>query len=513
MDRTRQTEPLARLYTAAQARDLDRITIEDHGVPGMELMERAGKAAFEHAVEQFPASQNWLVVCGAGNNAGDGYVVARLAREKGIECSVSALKAPDHLAGDAANAARRWLDAGGTTTPGFPSDVANHDLIVDALLGTGLDRAPQGEYAETIKAVNGAQTPVVAIDVPSGLDADTGTALGGVAIEADMTVTFIGQKRGLFTADGPDHAGIVRFESLDVPSEVYAGVDNAGFLIQENWIARYLEPRRKNSHKGSYGWILCVGGDVGMSGALHLCGAAALRSGAGKVTLATHPAHASWLNLAAPELMVSPLTSGGVLEEWLAGPDVLVLGTGLGQSSWSEEVLASALPFRGPKVIDADALNLLASRGVDEMTGKSGQDTIMTPHPAEAARLLGKKVSQIQQDRVTAAQELAALSGATVVLKGCGTVVAGPDGGYAICALGNPGMASAGTGDVLAGVVGALLGQGLRPWEAATAGVAAHAAAGDKAASQRGERGLIASDIIEFLPAVLNPGQQRPANS
>jgi hydroxyethylthiazole kinase-like uncharacterized protein yjeF len=513
MNRTRQIEPLARLYTATQARELDRITIEDHGIPGMELMERAGKAAFERAVERFPASRNWLVVCGAGNNAGDGYVIAGLAREKGIECSVSALKAPENLAGDAATAARRWLDAGGTTTRGVPNGIANYDLIVDALLGTGLDRAPRGEYAEMIKAVNGSQAPILAVDIPSGLDADTGTALGGVAIEADMTVTFIGRKRGLYTADGPDHAGIVRFESLDVPSEVYAGVDNAGLLIQENWIAEFLEPRRKNSHKGSYGWILGVGGDVGMSGALHLCGAAALRSGGGKVTLATHPAHASWLNLAAPELMVSPLASGGALEEWLAGPDVLVLGTGLGHSSWSEEILASALQFRGPRVIDADALNLLASRGVDEVTGKSGKDTIMTPHPAEASRLLGKKVAEIQQDRVTAAQELAALSGATVVLKGCGTVVAGPDGGYAICAMGNPGMASAGTGDVLAGVIGALLGQGMEPWEAATVGVAAHAAAGDRAASQCGERGLIASDIIESLPAVLNPGQQPHANS
>lgn len=467
-------------------------------------MERAGRAAFDAIRERFTDRTKWLVVCGGGNNGGDGYVIARLAREAGIECRLCALKSPDALSGDAASAARRWLGKGGGAELGPPRDMANFDLVVDALLGTGLDRPPEGEYADAIGSINTSTARVVAVDIPSGLNADTGWAMGGIAVEADLTVTFIGRKRGLYTADGPDCAGTVRFAALDVPAAIYQTIDNSGILIQEKLIAFCLPRRRRNSHKGDYGWLLGIGGDRGMSGALRLCGEAALRSGAGKVTLLTHPDHAVWLNADRAELMVRGVSGGDDMGDLLAAADVVALGTGLGRSDWSRSLLEACRAIDKPMVLDADALNLLAEADdIDSFV--SGAAAVITPHPAEAGRLLGRSAAEVQQDRVTAAQHLADRSGAVVVLKGCGTVVAEPGGRYAICPLGNPGMASGGTGDVLSGVIGAMLAQGLDAWAAALVGVVAHAAAGDRAAAQIGERGLIASDLIERLPAVLNP--------
>jgi hydroxyethylthiazole kinase-like uncharacterized protein yjeF len=267
-----------------------------------------------------------------------------------------------------------------------------------------------------------------------------------------------------------------------------------------------LPPRRRNSHKGDFGWLLAVGSDVGMSGAIRLCGEAALRGGAGKVTLVTRPEHAGLVNLACPELMVRAAQDGRQLDALLAEVDALVTGTGLGQSDWSQELFGACMRAQVPTVVDADGLNLLA-RGLPSLEASDmplGR-WVLTPHPAEAGRLLGCAAADIQQDRVSAALRLARRYQAVVVLKGCGTIVAAADGRYAICPLGNPGMATAGSGDVLSGVVGALLAQGLDCWDAACAGVAAHAAAGDLAAAAIGERGLMASDITRSLPAVLNP--------
>lgn len=501
-----QPKALARrLYTAAQVRELDRAAIEDHDVPGIELMERAGRAAFNAIRERFADRARWLVVCGGGNNGGDGYVIARLAREADIACRLSALKAPEDLAGDAGIAARRWLDAGGTVEMGPPRDLADFNLIVDAMLGTGLDRAPRGEYADAIGSINASDAHVVAVDVPSGVNADSGCAMGGIAVRAHLTVSFVGQKRGLYTADGPDYAGRVMFSTLDIPEAIFNSILDSGILIHEKIIDEWLGKRRRNSHKGDYGWLVGVGGERGMSGAIRMCGDAALRSGVGKVTLATHPVHASMLNIARPELMVRAVESADDLGGLLESADVVVLGTGLGRSEWSRSLLDIGLRCGKPMVLDADALNLLAADRALDSLSSIGNQIVVTPHPAEAGRLLDRSARSVQGDRVGAAQELARVSGAVVVLKGCGTVISEPEGHYAICPLGNPGMASAGAGDVLSGAIGGLMGQGLGAWKAAVTGVVAHAAAGDRAAAVIGERGLIASDIIERLPAVLNP--------
>lgn len=496
-----------RLYTAEQVRRLDASAIEAHGIPGIDLMERAGRSVFEAARAAFSNATRWQVFCGGGNNAGDGYVIARLAREAGLDVRVCALKTPDRLDGDAATAAERWREAGGQTRP-LPAGAADWpELIVDALLGTGLDRPPEGDYATAIEWINDARLPTVAVDIPSGLDADTGV-VRGTAVRADLTVTFIGNKRGLFTADGPDHAGAVSYSALETPESIRDSIKDSGILLRENLIAKNLPRRRRNSHKGSFGWVLGIGGNSSMSGAVRLCGEAALRGGAGKVTLATIPDHAAMVNLTCPELMVRGIKRGKELKTLLEQVDVGVLGTGLGQTAWSEDMFKTCMEAGVRIVLDADGLNILA-RLHPEMGRRNHLprgNWILTPHPAEAGRLLDCEAGEVQKDRVAAAQAIAKRFDAVVVLKGCGTVVAEPGGRYGICPLGNPGMASAGTGDVLAGIIGALVAQHLDLWSAAATGVVAHAAAGDLAARELGERGLIATDIIVRLPNVLNPG-------
>jgi NAD(P)H-hydrate epimerase len=493
-------EQASRLYTAEQVRRLDRCAIDGHGIPGIELMERAGGSAFDAAREVFPEARKYLVFCGGGNNGGDGYIIARLAKESGLEAAVCALKETGGLKGDAATAASRWREAGGEILAWPLESLESWDLVFDALLGTGLDRAPEGNYAAAVDLINQSGKAVVAVDIPSGLNADTGVALSP-AVEADITVTFIGSKRGLFTADGADYAGDVFFSDLETPATVRDSESENGILIQESLLLDLLPGRRRNSHKGSYGWVLGVGGNHGMSGAVRLAGEAALRSGAGKVTLATRREHAGLVNLACPELMVRAAEDAGEIEALLGQVSVVVTGTGLGQTGWSERMLRACLRSAAPVVIDADGLNLVSSTPEDLRRG----NWIMTPHPAEAGRLLACSAAEIQSDRVGSALRLAERYRAVVALKGCGTVVAEPMGRYGICAHGNPGMASAGSGDVLAGVIAAMVAQGLDLWQAATAGVLAHAMAGDLAAERRGERGMLASDITGQLPAVLNP--------
>ncbi len=494
-----------RLYTAEQVRRLDKCAIEDHGIAGIDLMELAGRSVFEQARLKFPQSRHWLVICGGGNNGGDGYIIARLAREAGVDVLVCALKPMDSLSGDAATAASRWRQAGGETCTWPVADFGSYDLLVDALLGTGLDRPPAGRFGDAIELINQSDAGVIAVDIPSGLNADTGQVMAR-AVAADLTVTFIGRKRGLYTADGPDFAGSICFSDLQTPDSVRDSIPDSGILIRENEIEENLCRRPRNSHKGTFGWVLGVGSNTGMSGALRLSGEAALRSGAGKVTLATHLLNAALLNLACPELMVRGVERKEQLQNLLQQVDVVLAGPGLGQDAWAEELFLACLKTTAPLVLDADGLNLLA----DHFSSLSEADFplgnwILTPHPAEAGRLLGVAAGEIQHDRVKRAQQLAQRFQAVVVLKGCGTVIADFRGRYAICPLGNPGMASAGSGDVLAGVIAALVGQGLSLWQAATIGVVAHAWAGDIAAGLTGERGMLASDITQQLPAVLNP--------
>ena len=498
-------EAINRLYTAEQVRGIDYAAIHEIGVAGYTLMCRAGKAVVADVHLHFPFARHWLIMCGPGNNGGDGYVVARLAAKAGLKVTVCSLADPQQLKGDAAQAYTDWQAVDGEVVPWPLIEDEDYDLALDALLGTGIDREVGGDFRDAIAYLNGLGCPKVAIDIPSGLNADTGCVMG-CAVRAHNTVTFVGLKRGMYTADGPDHCGHIAFDDLEVPAAASLAVSAAaGQLLSPEYLEGLLEPRLRNSHKGNFGHVYAVGGIRGMSGAVRMCGEAALRSGAGRVTLATDEAHAGMVNLGRPELMVKAIGPDAVLPPLPAGECVIAVGPGIGTTDWSETLLKCCIETEAPLVVDADGLNLLAKQAKSKMFERD--DWVLTPHPAEAARLLGCEVAEIQRDRVLAAQTIARGFNASVVLKGCGTVIAGPSGQYAICPLGNPGMATAGSGDVLTGVIAALLGQGLSCFDAAGAGVLAHAYAGDLAAELNGEIALIAGDIIEQLPTVWRPLQ------
>jgi len=483
------------LYTAAEVRELDRVAIEAAGIPGYTLMTRAGEAAWQVLVSSWPAAQRIVVVCGSGNNAGDGFVLARLAREAGLEVRVVQPGGTGELHGDARTAQEAWLASGGRTQVVAAADLAEADVIVDALLGSGLDRPLDGDYRAAVEAVNAVPVPVLALDIPTGLHADTGAILGA-AVRAERTTTFIGRKRGLYTGAGPEVAGRVSLHELEVPESVYRAVHAAAGLVREPALGPLDARRPRTAHKGDHGHVLVVGGAAGMNGAVQLAGLAALRTGAGLVSLATRPEHAAALAAACPVLMSHGIAAGRDLAVLLERASVVVVGPGLGRSRWALDLLATVLQVARPLIVDADALNLLAREPLRRA------DWILTPHPGEAARLLGTTVSQVQADRFAAVTALVRDRDGVAVLKGAGTLIAAADTPVAVCGAGNPGMATAGSGDVLSGVIAALVAQGLELPEAATAGVCLHARAGD-AAARDGERGMIATDILAELRGML----------
>ena len=485
----------AGVYTAEQVRALDRCAIERFDVPGYELMTRAGHATLGALRQAWPEARSLCICCGPGNNGGDGYVVARIARAQGLRVHVVAVADPAVLNGDARRAYEEFIAAGGACEPWQPHSVRLGDVIVDAIFGTGLTRAIDGRATEVLRAINGAGRPVVAVDIPSGLHADSGQVLG-IAARADLTVTFIGRKLGCYVGAGPDHVGRLVFDDLGVPEAIYASVTTARRLLDESVVAAALPPRPRTAHKGSYGHVLVVGGAAGMGGAARLAGEAALRVGAGLVTVAVQPPSLAALT-ARPELMSVAVGSSGDLATAMERASVIALGPGLGQSPWSMEILGAVLAAGKPLVLDADALNLLA------LAPQRREHWVLTPHPGEAARLLGATAADIQADRPGAAMALQARYGGTVVLKGAGSIVqTGADGAW-ICDRGNPGMATAGMGDVLTGVVAGIAAQCGDLSLAARAGVLVHAQAGDRAAAD-GERGLLAGDVIARLRACVN---------
>lgn len=470
--------------------------MEDRDLGDGKLMERAGAAAFAAMRRRWPAARRIGVVAGGGNNGGDGYVVARLARAHGLDAAVFALRDPK-ADGDAARAAARYAEAGGHLTPCKHFAAGAFDLVVDALMGTGLDRELQGDFARAVEAINANAAPCFAIDIPSGLHADTGAVMG-CAVRAAATVTFIGAKCGLFTGRGPAFTGAVDFAGLDVPASVREGLAPAARRVVEADLRAALPPRERDAHKGKFGHVLIAGGDLGMPGAVRMAAEAALRSGAGLVSVYTRPAHVAAVVATRPELMCHGGDDADGLVEMVEKATVVAVGPGLGRGDFGRALLARAIASDKPLVVDADGLNLLAAEPA------ARGNWILTPHPGEAARLLGRSVADVQANRFSAAAELAARYNAVVVLKGVGTIVSAPDRTPALIDRGNPGMAAGGMGDILTGIIAAVLAQTGSPFDAARIGAYAHAVAGDRAAAG-GERGLAALDLVGELRAVLNP--------
>lgn len=482
------------LFSTATVREIDRRAIESLGIPGYTLMCRAAATALRHLRLRWPEARRIAVLCGPGNNGGDGLVLARLAMAEGLDVVVVCpLGVPRH--GDALMAARDFAESGGQVDERAPIDaLAGADVLIDALFGIGLARAPAGAAAAALEAVNARTTPVLALDVPSGIDADSGHA-PGIVLRAAATVTFIALKRGLFTGAAVDCCGDVVLETLDVPDAAFEGLQPDAERLSAAAMLRLLPRRSRGAHKGAHGHVLVIGGDHGYGGAARLCAEAALRGGAGLVSVATRAEHVGALLAARPEIMVRDAEN---LDPMFAAASVVALGPGLGQGTWGRVRCERALAWRGARVVDADALNLLA-----QAPRALGHDTVITPHPGEAARLLQCSVDAVQRDRFAAVQALVERLECVVVLKGAGTLVA--DGNrVALCAAGNPGMGSGGMGDVLTGVIAALLGQGLEPFEAACCGTWLHATAGDRAAVG-GERGLLAGDLLAELRGLVNP--------
>ncbi len=483
------------IWHADDLRRTEKEAADSLGITLYELMQRAGEAAFNVAREAYPCSSHWLILCGHGNNGGDGYVVARLAVATGLRVTLLALESDKPLPDEARMAREAWLNAGGVIHAAdivWPDEI---DVIIDGLLGTGLRSAPRQDLAALIEHANAHTSPIVALDIPSGLIAQTGATPGAV-IYASHTITFIALKPGLLTGKARDVVGTLHHDALGL-AHWLAGQVTRLSRFDASQLVQWLPPRRPTSHKGEHGRLVIIGGDHGTSGAIRMAGEAAVRSGAGLVRVLTRKENIAPIITARPELMVHELTPQ-MLEESLEWADVVVIGPGLGQQAWGKQALQKVENFRKPMLWDADALNLLA------INPDKRHNRILTPHPGEAARLLNCSVAEIESDRLLSAQRLVKRYGGVAVLKGAGTVIASDDA-QGIIDAGNAGMASGGMGDVLSGIIGALLGQKLPLYDAACAGCVAHGVAADKLAARYGTRGMLATDLFCTLRRVVNP--------
>lgn len=489
--------PHVALYAVEQVRAIDRAAQAALRVSEFGLMLRAGEAAWRVVREHWPQARRIGIACGPGNNGGDGYVLARLARASGREVVVLRLPAGEPRSDSARAAAQAWREAGGEVQV-FDGALPAADLWVDALFGIGLARAPEGSARDLIEAINASGSDVFALDVPSGVDADSGH-VAGAAIRATRTLCFLVDKRGLHTGAALDRVGAVEVDDLGVPASIIAAHPPAARLVRRQALAFWLPPRNADSHKGDFGHVLCVGGDHGTAGAIALTAEAALRVGAGLVSVATRAAHVAMLLARRPELMVRGMEDLAEFAPACARASVVAVGPGLGTGEWGRALLDTALICGKSLVLDADALSLVAE------SPRSLPGAVLTPHPGEAGRMLGIPTLQVQSDRFAAVTRLSALFGAVVVLKGAGSVIAAPGELPVVIAAGNPGMATGGMGDVLTGVIASLRAQGLPTFDAAICGALLHAAAGDAAAAAGGPRGLLASDLFLHLRRLVNP--------
>jgi len=492
------TNQASNLYRADQVRAMDHYAIHTLGISGTVLMERAGEAAFALLKRKWPDVRKLIVLCGTGNNGGDGFVVARLAKQAGMNVKVMQIGDANKLQGDALAAAQRLQSV--DIMPGaFDRGVLlTADVIIDAMLGIGLRGDVNKEIQNIISAINQIDTPVLALDIPSGLNADTGQVQGAAMI-ADATITFIANKRGLYHGDAREYIGELTLATLNVPLAAYEQQSAEVERIEYAQFYPLLAPRKRNAHKGDFGHVLVVGGEHGMTGAPRMAGEAAARIGAGLVSIATRESHASTLNMTRPELMVHGVEDENTFDQLVDRVNVIVIGPGLGLSDWAQQLLKYAIESGHPLIVDADALNLLA------MSPQKRHNWILTPHVGEAARLLGKSVLDIQQDRFASARELQDSFGGIVVLKGAGTLIASHDLPMYLCDHGNPGMATGGMGDILTGIIAGLIAQGIDLLDATSLGVCLHAMAGDQAAVGAGERGLLPSDLMSWIRRLANP--------
>ncbi|MBD1390021.1 NAD(P)H-hydrate dehydratase [Neiella sp. HB171785] len=487
-----------KLYTPEQVRKYEPVAAQMAGATLAALMERAGEACFNAIKRRWLNKQRLLILCGRGNNGGDGYVVARLARQHSFGVQLIQVGDPATLTGEAAQARDKWLQSGGQILPFDEANLEQADIIVDALLGTGLNRPVEAPFDYMIEVINQLGKPVCAVDIPSGLCGTTGKVLGS-AVKAEMTVSFVARKQGMYTGRAPDFVGDIEFDELGIRQAFQAQIDSHVEQVRYANFKHFLRARQRTYHKGMCGKVYVVGGDLGMPGAIRLAAEACQRAGAAIVTVISRPEHIGPILSHRPELIVSGAqTASPTLRQTIADvAKVIVVGPGMGTENWGQSMFSMVLETDVPLVVDADALNILADN-------PSYRDNwILTPHPGEAARLLDMTIEEVELDRFAAASALQKKYGGIVILKGAGTLVT--DGQYMrVCRVGNPGMASGGMGDILSGIIGSLLAQGIPPFEAACLAVCIHGDAADLAA-EFGERGMLASDLYPHVRRLVNP--------
>ncbi|PCI75375.1 MAG: bifunctional ADP-dependent NAD(P)H-hydrate dehydratase/NAD(P)H-hydrate epimerase [SAR86 cluster bacterium] len=515
------------IYTAEQVRLLDKIAIEQFDIPGFTLMQTAASISFSRLMEKWPQTRHVQVFAGSGNNAGDGYLIASLAKEQGLSTEVITLSDPDKLQGDAKLAwdwaAKRQVLMTAFAEFDFEHEKGHaHPVVVDALLGTGLDREVTGDYAKAIEFINRADRPVLAIDIPSGLSADTGACLG-IAVAADATVTFIGLKRGLLTNQAGDYVGELIYHNLGVPDAVFSSESSPKPMVHRidiNSTSAMLAPRAIASHKGNHGHVLVIGGDYSFGGAVIMAAEAALRSGAGLVSVITRSSHRPALLARRPEVMVLGTEDDNAnIDDLISRATAIVIGPGLGRGDWARALMQKALSAQisasKPLVIDADALHLLAEKREQGTAGKGSgikrDNWILTPHPGEAAALLNRSIGEIQDDRYAAVRQLNEIWGGVCLLKGSGSLICTAENSRQnifLCSEGNAGMATGGMGDVLSGIVGGLVAQGNSLRNSLCAGVCIHGEAADLSMQADGQRGMAATDLMPYIRQLVNPAWQ-----
>ncbi|TQV73031.1 NAD(P)H-hydrate dehydratase [Aliikangiella marina] len=496
--------PTGPLFTAQQVRGIELTYAETSDQGTFPLMEKAGQAAFDCLLQYWPDARKILVLSGKGNNGGDGYIVAALAKSAGFEVTLCCFCEPEKLQGDAKIAYEQLQKFDIARADWSEIDLNDYQVLVDAMLGTGISGAVRAPFIEPIESINRHEIPVLSIDIPSGLNANTGEVVN-CAIKAQITMTYIGLKQGLYTGDAADFRGKVLVDGLDISTQCFTAYESE--VQAENWFTlnHRLAPRLPSAHKGANGHCVIIGGANGYTGAAILVSKAAARCGAGLTS--------TWLEGGAlalvstfPEVMAKNIPEHEVMSQVneLSVHHVLVIGPGLGKKNWGQSWMSAVTKHDGfdsmMKVIDADGLNWLAQNHL------TNEKWVLTPHPGEASRLLNKKVNAINADRYAAAREIAKKYGGVCVLKGAGTVIADQSGKTIVCPVGNPGMGTGGMGDVLSGIVGGLLAQGISLFEAATLAVVIHGEAADRAAGENANyRGLIASDLFAYLPQLVNP--------
>ncbi len=482
------------VYSREHILSLEQRAINQYHINSFELMQRAGKAAFVFLRKYYPKATQILIIAGGGNNAGDGYILAKLLHQAGVGCCVMPVVPITQLRGDAMRAQNEYAIIDGLDV--HPSEhLPPCDLIVDALFGTGLTRPIEGQFARIVKTINQAEVPVLAIDIPSGLNCETGNT-SGPAIEADATITFIGLKSGLITGEAKIYTGEVVLDALNLPDELFDESDKLGLAHGNDLVKHLLPPRCHTDYKNKFGHVLIIGGNVGYPNAARLAAEAAARTGAGLVSVATHPDSVTTVASGCASLMVKAIHCAGDLSELLNKADVIAMGPGLGQDKWAQSIFARVIESRQPMVIDADALHLLSRN-----PGQSDH-WILTPHPGEAAQLLACSPHDIQLNRLSAALAIQEQYGGIAVLKGSGTLVCHP-GGTDFCIRGNACLATGGTGDVLTGIIAALLAQQLNLVDAANVGTLVHGMAGEHI-SREGTRGLLAQDLFPAIYQLVN---------